>query len=112
MDLKESIFDRSLLAFKDSATSRVKDLGAANSAALVMLETYLPQFGHTNDGLLKLKRSADIDEFIDNNPCLSTYVGKLVNHRVDYVGDVGFAFLEAKPKSGYCGYTTLTFVAI
>lgn len=111
MDQLEERFAKAGDLFTATAATARRELTQSNRQALIMLEKYQPWVARVHDGLLKVKRSVDVNEFLANSG-FDYYKGGLVNHPIEYVGDVGFAYLEAKPNSGFCGANVVTFVAI
>lgn len=86
-------------------------LMGTNIRVLDMLESYQLNVQRSHDGLLKIPYSQDVDELLQNG-AFKPYIGKLYNHPIDYVGNVGIALMEALPNSGFMGSATITFVAI
>lgn len=106
--------------FDGTAIAEAYDLAAehlgislmgTNIRVLDMLESYQLNVQRSNDNLLKVPYSKDVDAFLQNSD-FKDYIGKLYNHPIDYVGNVGIALMEALPGSGFMGSTTITFVAI
>jgi len=106
------VFDgTSVAAAYDRAAEHLGiSLMGTNIRVLDMLESYQLHVQRSHDGLLKIPYSKDVDEFLQNSD-FKPYIGKLYNHPIDYVGNVGIAFLEALPDSGFMGSVTITFVA-
>lgn len=105
--------------FDGASAALVYDLAAehlgisligTNIRVLDMLESYQLNVQRSNDNLLKIQYSKDVDEFLQNSD-FKVYIGKLYNHPIDYVGNVGIALMEALPNSGFMGSATITFVA-
>jgi hypothetical protein len=107
------VFDGTAIAeaYATAAEHLGISLMGTNIRVLDMLESYQLNVERSHDGLLKIPYSKDIDGFLQNSD-FKTYIGKLYNHPIDYVGNVGIALMEALPNSGFTGSATLTFVAI
>lgn len=105
--------------FDGTAVAEAYDLAAehlgislmgTNIRVLDMLESYQLHVARSHDGLLKIPYSKDVNELLQNST-FKDYIGKLYNHPIDYVGNVGIALMEALPNSGFIGSATITFVA-
>lgn len=106
------VFDIAAADFELSALRMTRILTGSRSAAISMLDRFQPWVYRTSDDMPRHRRVATSHEFLEHHPHFSGYLEVVHDHPVDYVGNVGHVFLDALPKSGFCGSVTMTFIGV
>jgi len=106
-----NVFDIAAADFDLSALRMARILTGSRAAAISMLDSYQPRVYRNSDKMPRHPRSATAHEFLKDHPHFSGYLEVVHDHPIDYVGNVGHVFLDALPKSGFCGSVTMTFIA-